>query len=141
MNSKLTIDQKIKLLNKLKEEEIDYDEYVSKLIIEDIDSKYNFEKGFYYDTSKKRLYDKYNIEVDLTKTETNLLYFLVKKRDNIVSVKDIFENCWSGGKNFSIYSIRNIIRQIRVKTYHKIIKSHSELGYSVSVKERYLLYL
>lgn len=107
------------------------DEYVTKLIKNEITKTVNFSNGFYYNRHTTKLYNDRKEEVNLTKTEKNLFILLLENRNNIVDASTIHSIVWKG-KNMSIYTLRNMIKNIRDKTYYELIKNHSNLGYSLN---------
>lgn len=89
-----------------------------------------FEHGFRWLVDINKLFQKEE-EVYLTDLETKLLKLLVTRNDEIVSYNEIKKVVWKG-KNVSIYTMRNIVNKIRIKTYHEIIRNHSNKGYSLN---------
>lgn len=88
--------------------------------------KNNLKHGFY--TREGMLYDAKDNLVCLTKIEYHLLSLFMVKRNRIVTFDEIQKKIWKE-KSMSIYSLRNIIRSIRQKTYDTIIYSSSKKGY------------
>ena len=55
---------------------------------------------------------------------------MLEKVDEIVDYDTIQEVAWQG-RNMSVFTMRNVVNKIRQKTYHGIIKNHSNKGYSI----------
>ncbi len=75
--------------------------------------------------------------VGLTKTQLKILKCMIdNKLDNgieITTSDDIMKAAWEGRKPASIFTMRNMVKQIRDKTEYGILKNHSNKGYSVEV--------
>lgn len=117
------------LKSKSKEFNLNIEDTLVELINQQIDSRIDLGKGFYYDKVLKKVFDRKNVDVGLTKTQMNIFHTLLKSRGNIVDVEVIKKAAWKD-KNTSIFTLRNMIKQIRDKTYYGLIKSHSSRGYS-----------
>ena len=50
-----------------------------------------------------------------------------------MSTDDIHLNIWKD-KKMTLFTLRNIIRSIRVKTYHDLIKNISSHGYKMVIE-------
>lgn len=129
----LTINKIIrnKLQTKLESLNIDFDNYVENLIKKDVEAYIEFDEGFYYDTYTNKLFNRFKTEISFTNLEKGLFYLLLKNRGQIVSVEEIKERVWKD-REMSIFSLRNVIKKIRDKTYREIIKTHSNNGYQLS---------
>lgn len=88
------------------------------------------EEGFFFDISRELLFMGKEI-IKLTRTEKKLVKLFCENANNLVSYEEISNEVWKG-KNFSIYSLRNIILNIREKTSENFIKNHSNKGYILS---------
>lgn len=86
--------------------------------------------GFYFDVNTKILFRNKQI-INLTKLETKLLIYLFKNRNKVVNYEEIEKFVWHG-KKFSIFSLRNIIKNIRIKTEDNFIKNYSNKGYMIN---------
>lgn len=92
--------------------------------------KVEFEKGFYFDVSRDQLFfDKKMVK--LTKTEKALVKLLIERKNQLVTYETIEKVVWKN-KNFSKYSLRNIVKHIREKTNETLIKNASNRGYIVN---------
>lgn len=125
----LTKDMEKFLKSKSKEYNLSIEETLKEILSQQIDSRIDLGKGFYYDKVLKKVFDKKNVDVGLTKTQMNIFSTILKNRGTIVEVDVIKSNAWKN-KNTSIFTLRNMIKQIRDKTYYGLIKSHSSRGYS-----------
>jgi len=107
-----------------------------KLIFNIVDLALNFlysnkkvqlEKGYYFDISREILFQDKKI-IKLTKTEKKLIKLLAQNPNDLVTYEQISEVVWEN-KNFSIFSLRNVIGQIRKKTDELFITNSSNKGY------------
>lgn len=109
--------------------------YVEENVKKDIHYVF-LDDGFKVSKKNDCLYDCNNNLVDLAKKEAEVFASLYKKRNEILSINDLRITNWNNDENTSVYSIRNVIRKIRQKTCHGVIRSHSKKGYSIgSFKE------
>lgn len=92
--------------------------------------KVQFENGFYFDVSREILFQGKKI-IKLTKTERKLINLLALNPNVLVTYEDITSTVWRG-KEFSIYSLRNVIKHIREKTDKSFIKNSSNRGYVIN---------
>lgn len=130
-----------KLQNVLNEEELSLNDYVNKIVTQELNSKHDYGNGFYYDSRKDKFYDSENKEIPLTKIQKNILLVLYANKNEIVSIEQIVKESWPKSKDVAIFTVRNMIKQIRDKTYKQIIVSHSSRGYShglVDKKNQYI---
>ncbi|MGM0518445.1 MAG: response regulator transcription factor [Campylobacterota bacterium] len=89
--------------------------------------KVEFENGFYFDIRRDELF--YNRRpVKLTRTEKSLIKLLVERKNQLVTYETIEKIVWKN-RNFSKYSLRNIVKHIREKTDISLIKNSSNRGY------------
>lgn len=123
------------LSEKLKNEDILIDNYIQKLIDNDLDSKIlSSDSNFYFNKNHSKLYDFNNKEINLTKKENLLLKYLISNKNVLKSYDEIIENCWDQKKNVDITSVKNLIKRIRKKTSFSFIKTHYGEGYSLPIK-------
>lgn len=94
-----------------------------------LNNKIMFKRGLCFDLSKNILF-KDNKTIPLTKMENKLLMLLINNINNVVHYDEIADNVWEG-KNFSIFSLRNIVQKIRTKTSDNFIKNSSNNGYTI----------
>lgn len=88
-------------------------------------------KGFYYDKVLKKIFNKKNEDVNFTRTQMAIFTTLLKNRGSIIEVDDIKKASWKEKhKETSIFTVRNMIKQIRDKTFYGLIRNHSSRGYS-----------
>lgn len=114
-------------INKLN---ISLEEYLSRLIEKDINSIIPLENGFFYNKSISKIFNSFNNEVKLTRIEEVLFSLLLENRGNIVSIETIHNVVWKN-KNMTRFALRNKVKTLRDKTYYDLIKSHSNIGYSM----------
>ena len=74
-----------------------------------------------------------NEEIVLTNMENKLFRFLLNNANTVMSREDINSNVWND-KKMTLFTLRNIIRSIRVKTYHDLIKNISSHGYKMVIE-------
>lgn len=130
----LTEDMKRFLMDKSDEYQLTSEDIVLKLLGEEIDSKCDLGKGYCYDKNAKRLFNSRNEDIRLTKKQNSIMELLLENRGQVVSIEKIKEFAWND-KNVSIFTLRNMIKFIRDKTYYEIIKNHSALGYSIGLNQ------
>lgn len=92
--------------------------------------KVQFENGFYFDTTREALFQGKKI-IKLTKIEKKLINLLAINPNVLVTYEDISAVVWKG-KEFSIYSLRNVVKHIREKTEEGFIKNSSNRGYIIN---------
>jgi len=131
-NIDLSEELKTKLTKKLKDENITSEQYILKLLENDLDSILNFENGFYFNEYLGKLFNQYKKEIKLTRIEKELLLTLIENNGDIVPVEKLSLSAWKK-EDVSIFTFRNMIKKIRDKTYYKLIKNHSNLGYSIDI--------
>lgn len=95
-----------------------------------INKKKQFEDGFYFDINRELLFKGKEL-IKLTKTERKLVKLLAENVNNLVTYEDIAQEVWRG-KNFSIYSLRNVVKHIREKTSDAFLKNSSNRGYVIN---------
>lgn len=95
-----------------------------------LNNKIIFERGYHFDVSKELLFKDRKI-IDLTRMETKLLVLLLKNVNKLVPYEEISQYIWKK-KNFSVFSLRNFIKSIRLKTYDAFIKNVSNRGYKIN---------
>ena len=118
------------VFNKNIDEKILLDNIELSLNFLNANKKVQFEKGFYFDINKEILFQDKRI-VKLTRTERKLISLLALKVNNLVTYEDIAAIVWKG-KEFSIYSLRNVVKHIREKTDELFIKNSSNRGYVIN---------
>ena len=119
-----------KLNEKLNEKDLAFKEYIKELIDKDLNSTVKLDKGFSYNKETSRLYNEHG-EVDLTKLEKALFKVLIENQGKIVDIETIHNVAWKG-KNMTRFTLRCKIKTLRDKTYHELIKNHSNLGYEIA---------
>lgn len=92
--------------------------------------KVQFENGFSFDVNKELLFQGKKV-VKLTKIEKKLVNLLALNPNVLVTYEDISRIVWKG-KEFSIYSLRNVVKHIREKTDETFIKNSSNRGYVIT---------
>lgn len=118
------------IFNKNVDEKILLDNIELSLNFLSTNKKVQFEKGFYFDVNKEILFQDKKI-IKLTRTERRLVSLLASNVNNLVTYEDIASVVWKG-KEFSIYSLRNVVKHIREKTDELFIKNSSNRGYVIN---------
>lgn len=127
LSIKLNIDKDLK--NKintmvLTNKEQNLESYILKLIDRDINSKVYFEKGFYFDYYRDKLFHE-DKEIELTKTEYKIFRILLNNKNSIVTYEQIFSEI----ENISKSTLSIFIAKIKIKTYERLIKTIRHRGY------------
>ena len=105
------------------------EESILKFIDNKLKSIVHLENGFYYDKSSKRLFNSDKQIVKLTNYEEDFFDLLIVNLNQFVSISDIFNHIW--GEEVSIFTLRNIVKKIRDKSYYEIIVNKSSNGYKI----------
>lgn len=87
------------------------------------------ENDFYYDKSSKRLFNSDKQIIKLTNYEEEFFDLLIANLNQFVSINDIFNHIW--GEKVSIFTLRNLVKKIRDKSYYEIIVNKSNIGYKI----------
>ena len=129
----LDIDDDLKnnIEEKLKNKNLLIKDYILELIQKDIEKTIDFNGYSYSFEFNKLLYE--DKEVKFTTIENDLFRYLLNNANNIMSTEDIHLNVWKD-KNMTLFTLRNIIRSIREKTYYKLIKNVSNRGYMMVIE-------
>jgi DNA-binding winged helix-turn-helix (wHTH) protein len=129
----LDIDDDLKnnIEEKLKNKNLLIKDYILELIQKDIEKTVDFNGYSYSFEFNKLLYE--DKEVKFTTIENDLFRYLLNNANNIMSTDDIHLNIWKD-KKMTLFTLRNIIRSIREKTYHKLIKNVSNRGYMMVIE-------
>lgn len=94
--------------------------------------KFKLGQGIYYDKYKDQFFDKSNNMIEFTRLEKGFLKLLIDRLDETTDYELIQQEVWKG-KKMSIFTMRNIVNKIRIKTYYDIIKNHSGSGYTIDL--------
>lgn len=89
------------------------------------------ENGFSYDPINKSIFQPDGESVGLSKKEYLLIELLIKHKKQLVTFQEIEAAVWSQGV-MSNAALRTLVREIRKKSYHDIITSHSGIGYKMN---------
>ena len=92
--------------------------------------KIEFQNGIYFDEYRDQFFKAGGSMIEFTKLEKGFLKLLISKRGDTIDYETIKSVVWKG-KNMSIYTMRNIVNKIRLKTYYEIIKNNSNRGYII----------
>ena len=124
-------DLKNNIEEKLKNKSLLIKDYILELIQKDIEKTIDFNGYSYSFEFNKLLYE--DKEVKFTTIENDLFRYLLNNANNIMSTDDIHFNIWKD-KKMTLFTLRNVIRSIREKTYHKLIKNVSNRGYMLVIE-------
>jgi len=137
--NKITIDltdKEMKNLLMIKGDGVTKEEFVLNIVKEKLNSVL-LENGFYYKIEAKELYDINNEKILFTKKEDALFNYLIinslENENNYVDIESIKKDVWKSNET-SIFSIRNVVKSIREKTFDNIIKNKSSHGYRVNLR-------
>lgn len=97
-----------------------------------VSNVYKLDHDFSYCLGTQTLYKNDEV-IPLTKLENKLLQLVVSKKGEAVSIETIKIEVWKN-KDMSIFTLRNMIKKIRDKSYYGILKNKSNHGYSIWVK-------
>lgn len=101
---------------------------------ENIDSRKSniitLNNDFIYDSYNKTLFKNAQI-VPLTKKELLFLHFLIKNSTKALNYDEISKEIWNN--EMSHDALRSLVKEIRKKTYKKLIKNVSGIGYRVDL--------
>lgn len=92
--------------------------------------KLSLGQGYYLDSYRDRVYNKSGKVVEFTKLEFGLLKLILDNKGSVVDYDMIAKNVWKG-KKMSIFTMRNIVNKIRIKTYYDIFSNSSAKGYII----------
>ena len=131
LNIKLDINDELekKVSYRLDRRNINLDSYLLELIKKDIDTRIYFNEDFSFDYASRKLYIG-NEEIFLKPYEYKVLKLLVDNKNEIVKIED-FQSLWE--KEMTRFTLRNYIKQIRDKTYPKLIVNSSNVGYKLII--------
>lgn len=117
---------------KLKNKNLQIEDYVLELIQNDIKSTINFNDYTFNFLLDKIFYkDK---EIKFTNMEIKLFKFLLNNANVLMTMEDINSNVWED-KKMTLFTLRNKINSIREKTYYKLIKNVSNHGYMMVIED------
>ena len=130
MEIKLSKQTEEKLINHLKQRNIDVNDYIQELITKDISNTFYFQSGYKFNLVNSRLYDPKGIEVELSNKPCLILKFLILNKDRPVATQEISQYIWNT-PDTSVFTIRNMIKKIRDESYRDIITNYMNLGYKI----------
>jgi DNA-binding response OmpR family regulator len=88
-----------------------------------------FSKDIYFNLSLKKLYHN-DVEIKLSKKESDLLFLFIKNKDNTVTIEDIAAHCWSDLLNeVSVDSVKSLVSNLRKKLPQDTISNVYGIGY------------
>lgn len=104
---------------------------INFVVAKRIDLGKGFSWCFFRETIIKRK-DLRDEVLKLTNKEKAFIKFLIDAKGELVSYEDIVSKVWNG--RATIFTVRNFIHTIRIKTYYEIINTNSNRGYSIQIK-------
>ncbi len=123
-------DNKLKFFDELsKLNNMTIEESILKFIDNKLNSIVHLENGFYYDKSSKRLFNSDKQIIKFTNYEEEFFDLLIVNLNQFVSLNEIYNHIW--GEEVSIFTLRNIVKKIRTKSYYEIIVNKSNNGYKI----------
>lgn len=117
---------------KLKNKNLQIEDYVLELIQNDIKSTINFNDYTFNFLLDKIFYE--DKEIKFTNMEMKLFKFLLNNANVLMTIEDINSNVWED-KKMTLFTLRNKINSIREKTYYKLIKNISNHGYMMVIED------
>jgi len=102
---------------------------MNKLVLETTRKKIQLGPNQFYDTSSMELYDNEKI-IDFTDNEKNLIYYLVKNLNHIISSYTLMDYVWDN-KIVNSNTLRTQIKKIRVKLSYDFIQNIRGTGYKI----------
>lgn len=93
-------------------------------------SKIDLGQGYLYDTKKMLLF-KEDEQIELRKKEKLILEYLIKHIDHVVPYEELETKVWKNG-SMSSDAIRSQIKNLRQKTYSRIVSNVSGVGYKLN---------
>lgn len=123
----------VKILNDMKGNKQTIEEYISKMLDMHSTNIVVLAKGYYYDKYLRKMFNKNHVECNTTKIQKEIIELLIKNNGNLVYAETILKDVW-GSKKHSIYTLRNMVKQIRDNSCYEIIKSISSKGYRIQLK-------
>lgn len=131
---KLT-NEELSNLIKIKPDNITNEDFAHQIIKERVNFV-SLENGFYYNFGNKELYNNNGKRILFSRKEKELFNYLLeismKAKKAYVDIETIKLQIWKNADT-SIFSIRNIIKSIRTKTFYEIIKNKSSSGYRINL--------
>jgi DNA-binding winged helix-turn-helix (wHTH) protein len=116
---------------KLKNKNLQIEDYVLELIQNDIKSTINF-NGYTFNFLLDKIFYE-NKEIKFTNMEMKLFKFLLNNANVLMTIEDINSKVWED-KKMTLFTLRNKINSIREKTYYKLIKNISNHGYMMVIE-------
>lgn len=102
-------------------------------VSDDMINSIKFETGYVYKKNTKKLYKPNGSEpIKFTRLEDRLFAYLCSNLDRYVNEEEIAENVWKN-KSMSVFTLRNMVSNIRNKTYYGIIINKSSHGYRIQL--------
>ncbi len=80
------------------------EETLKEILSQQINSRIDLGKGFYYDKVLKKVFDRKNVDVGLTKTQMNIFSTILKNQGTIVEVDVIKNNAWKNKNTIYFYT-------------------------------------
>lgn len=88
-----------------------------------------FSKDIYFNLSSKKLYHN-DVEIRLSKKESDLLLLFIKNKDKTITIEDIMAYCWSDFSNeVSVDSVKSLVSNLRKKLPQDTISNVYGIGY------------
>lgn len=117
------------LLKIAKGKDLSIGEYI-QYILDEKTNKYELLYGYKFDMIEKKLIDSKNNEVVFTKMEQELFNYMFDNKERLVSYKDLIDEIWKEKRqDNALYSLRNLVKSVREKTFPEIVKNFSGRGY------------
>jgi DNA-binding response OmpR family regulator len=108
---------------------------IDKILFEDNNKKIQIGPVQFFDLSRNELIDDGKI-IDLSKNEKNLLFFLIKNINHILSSQVIIDYVWQD-KIVSDNTLRTRIKKLRAKITYDFIKNIRGTGYKIEKYDKH----
>jgi len=108
---------------------------INKVLLDKNSQKIQIGTNHFFDIIRRELTDNNKI-IELSKNEKNLLFFLVKNINHILSIKSIIDYVWQD-KIISDNTLRTLIKKIRSKSTYDYIKNIRGCGYKIDKYDKY----
>lgn len=129
---KIDSDKKSKLELRLKELKISLETYIEKLIYQDIEI-IRIKNGYTYNLKTRELLNTKDKTIQFTSYEKDIINYLATNKERCISNAELIKKIWKYKPNTTIFTVRNKIRNIRLKTCSDLIINNKNLGYKLNI--------
>ncbi len=108
---------------------------IDKILFNDSSKTVQIGPKHFFNLTTRELTDDKKI-VELSENEKNLLFFLIKNRDHILSTNSIIDYVWQD-KIISDNTLRTLIKKLRSKSTYDFIKNIRGSGYKIEQYDKH----